>query len=385
MLMLKLVIRSMSRHRVRLLLTVAGVAVAILAFGLLRTLVSLWYLGVEHSSAQRLVTRNAISLTFPLPISYRDRIRRTGGVQEVSHGSFFGGIYIDEKHFFANYAVDPPSYLALYPEIVLSQEQARAFVGDRKGCIVGQRLADTYRWKVGDLITLKGTIYPGQWDFVLRGVYHGAERSTEERVLIFHWDYLNEIVKKNMPARGDQVGFYMVGITAPERAAEVSAAIDAMFRNSSAETITETERAFHLGFVTMTEGIMIVIQVVSYVVIVITMAVTANTMAMTARERMTEYATLKVFGFAPWRIALLVLGESMAISMAGGALGALLTFPAARWIEMELSRYFPVFAVARGTVWLDMLLAAIVAVAAAIFPAWRGATIRIIDGLRRIG
>src|SRR6266568_1830541 len=215
MFFLKLILRNAFRHKLRAFLTVVGVAIAILAFGMLRTLVGLWYHGVEASSATRLVTRNSISLIFPLPISYKDRIRQVPGVKSVSYGNWFGGVYIDEKHFFANYAVDPRSYLELYPEFVLPPEEKDAFFRDRKGCIVGKRLADMYGWKVGDQIVLKGTIFPGQWEFVLRGIYKGADKSTEERALMFHWDYLNETVRKTVARRADQAGFYVVGVTNP--------------------------------------------------------------------------------------------------------------------------------------------------------------------------
>jgi putative ABC transport system permease protein len=385
MFLIKIIIRNAFRHKLRSILTVIGVAIAILAFGLLRTLVGLWYHGVEQSSATRLVTRNAISLVFTLPISYKDRIRQIAGVKGVSYGNWFGGIYIDEKHFFPNYAVEPKSYLALYPEFVLPQDQKEAFFLDRKGCIAGKKLADLYHWKVGDLITLRGTIFPGQWEFVLRGIYKGAERSTEERVLMFHWDYLNETLKKTVPRRADQVGYYMIGVTNPDVAAEVAEAVDRTFKNSLAETLTETERAFQMGFVSMTEAIMIAIQIVSYVVIVIIMVVAANTMAMTARERIAEYATLKTLGFGARHIAGIVCGESVAISLCGGVLGVLLTFPTAHWIETELSQFFPEFSVSAGTIYRDLLAALVVGLVAAVFPVWRGVTIRIAEGLRRIG
>ena len=385
MFVLKLIIRNAFRHKLRSLLTVVGVAIAILAFGMLRTLVGLWYYGAENASATRLVTRNAISLVFSLPLAYRERIRQVPGVQQVSYGNWFGGIYRDEKQFFANYAVEPKSYLGLYPELLLSAEQKNSFILDRKGCIVGRKLADLHGWRLGDTITLKGTIFPGQWEFVLRGIFRGAEKATEERVLLFHWDYLNETLKKTVPRRADQAGFYMIGVTRPELAAEVSATIDSIFRNSIAETLTETEKAFHLSFVSMTEAIMIAIQAVSYVVIVIIMVVAANTMAMTARERIAEYATMKTLGFGAGHIAGVVFGESMVIAITGGVAGIILTYPVASWIENELVQYFPAFPVSTETIILDLLAAAAVGAVAGIFPTWRGSTIRIADGLRRIG
>jgi putative ABC transport system permease protein len=385
MFFIKLIIRNAFRHRLRTILTVTGVAIAVLAFGLLRTLVGLWYLGVESSSATRLVTRNSISLVFPLPISYKDRIRQVPGVNIVSWGSWFGGVYIEPKNFFANFAVEPKSYMELYPEFILPPDQMAAFLLDRRGAVAGRKLAEKYGWKVGDQIPLKGTVFPGEWQFVLRGIYRGAQKSTDETQFFFQWDYLNETMKKTVPRRADQVGFYMLGVAHPDQAAEVAVAVDRIFHNSLAETLTETEKAFQMGFVSMTEAIMIAIKIVSYVVIVIIMVVAANTMAMTARERMGEYATLKTLGFGSRHIAGIIFGESVVISMLGGLTGVILTFPAAHWIEMELSQFFPVFTVSASTINFELLAAFIVGVTAAIFPTWRGVTIGIAAGLRRIG
>ncbi|AJE02953.1 ABC transporter permease [Geobacter pickeringii] len=385
MFFLRLIIRNAFRHKLRTILTIVGVAVAVLAFGLLRTLVDLWYAGVEASSASRLVTRNAISLVFPLPISYKDRIRQVPGVKGVSWGNWFGGIYKEEKNFFPSFAVEPKEYLAMYPEYVIPDDQRSAFLLDRRGCVVGRKTAERFGWKIGDAVTLRGTIFPGQWEFVIRAIYRGAKKNTDETQLFFHWDYLNETVKKTIPRRADQAGFYLVELKKPEQAAEVSLAVDALFKNSLAETLTETEKAFQLSFVSMTEAIMVAIQIVSYVVIVIIMVVAANTMAMTARERIAEYATLKTLGFGARHIGGVIFGESLVISLAGGVTGILLTFPAAHWIETALSQFFPVFTVARLTIWFDLAAALTVGVIAGIFPTWRGATIRIADGLRRIG
>ncbi len=385
MFILKLIIRNAFRHKLRTILTMIGVAIAIMAFGLLRTLVGAWYAGVESSSASRLVTRNAISLVFTLPISYKDKIRSVPGVKAVSYANWFGGIYISEKNFFPNFAVDARTYLDLYPEFVLSPEQKKAFIVDRKGCVIGRSLEERFRWKIGDGVTLRGTIFPGQWDFVVRGIYHGAEKSTDETQFFFHWDYLNETMKKTTPRRADMVGIYVEALTDPDRAAEVSLAVDAMFKNSLAETLTETERSFQMSFVSMTEAIVVAIQIVSYVVIVIIMVVAANTMAMTARERISEYATMKTLGFGSWHIAGAVFGESVAIALLGAALGIALSFPAGSWIGSELKQFFPVFSISTLTIYLDLLAAFVIGTVAALFPTWRGATINIADGLRRIG
>ncbi|MBM3120360.1 MAG: FtsX-like permease family protein [Chloroflexi bacterium] len=382
---LKLIFKNAFRHKLRTFLTILGVAIAILAFGLLRTVISAWYVGVEASSASRLVTRNAVSLVFPLPLSYKEKIRQIEGIKGVSYGTWFGGIYIDEKHFFANYAVEPETYLRMYPEIIIPPDQKAAFYRDRKSAVAGRKLAERYKWKIGDIITLKGTIYPGNWDFVIRGIYRGRDETVDETAFVFHWEYLNESLKKTAPLRADQVGWYMIEVTNPNIAAEAAVRIDKTFKNSLAETLTETEKAFTLGFISMTEAIVIAIQLVSFLIIFIIMAVVANTMAMTARERIGEHAIFKTLGFRGFHITGLIFGESLAITMVGTALGIFLTFPAAKIFGKELSNYFPVFIVEPETIYMDLGAALVVASVAALFPAWRAVNIRIADGLRRIG
>jgi putative ABC transport system permease protein len=378
------ILRNALRHKLRTLLTLAGIVVAIVAFGLLRTVVDAWYAGVNASSSARLVTRNAVSLVFPLPHTYAQRIRQIEDVALVSWANWFGGVYITERNFFAQFAIDPQTYLAIYPELVLSDEERRAFYTDRAGAIVGRKLAQEYGWSVGDTIPLRGTIFPGTWTFTLRGIYHGAEKSTDESAMFFHWAYLNETVKRQAPRRGDQVGFFMVQIRDPERAAEVSNAIDATFKNSLAETLTETEKAFQLGFISMTEAILLAIEAVSFVVIVIIMAVMANTMAMTARERYAEYATLKALGFANGFVGLLIFAESIGIALCGAALGIAATFPIAAAFGESMGTLFPVFFVSETTVAMQLLAGLGVGVVAAALPAWRAARVRIVDGLRTV-
>jgi putative ABC transport system permease protein len=382
---LKILFRNAFRHPLRTFLTVLAVAIAILAFGLLRTVLDAWYTGVEASSATRLVTRNAISLIFPLPLAYDAKIRQVEGVDEVTFGSWFGGIYIDEKHFFANFAVEPATYLDIYPEYQLPDDQRAAFLRERKACVAGRKLAARYGWHLGDTITLKGTIFPGEWEFVLRGIYRGRERTTDETVLFFHWAYVNESLRRTSPARADQVGFYIFRVHRPERAAEVAQAVDRTFANSLAETLTETERAFVMGFITMSEAIVAAVRLVSLAVIAIIMAVAANTMAMTARERIGEHSVLKTLGFGAHHVAALIFGESFVLAGMGGILGILLTFPAARFFELRLGQFFPVFHVSARTVALDAAAIALVGLVAGVVPTWRAVRVSVAEGLRRIG
>ena len=385
MLILKILFRNAFRNKLRSSLTILGIAVAILAFGLLRTVISAWYSGVEASSAFRLVTRNAISIIFPLPISYKEKIRQIEGVKLVSYGNWFGGIYIDEKNFFPNFCVEPRTYLELYPEFVLTPSETKAFLADRKGFVAGRKLAAKYGWKIGDTITLKGTIFQGNWDFVLRGIYRGRDNTIDETQFYFHWDYLNETMKKTMPRRADQVGFYMIMVTRPDLSTDVALAIDKTFKNSLAETLTETEKAFNQGFIAMSEAIVMAVQMVSFVIIIIIMVVVANTMAMTTRERIGDYAIMKTMGFGGTAIAVLVFGESLVITMIGCFIGMILTFPAAKAFGHTLVTFFPVFIVSTKTLYLDIAASVLVAFVAAIIPTRHAIKIRIADGLRRIG
>lgn len=381
----KLILRNALRHKLRTGLTVLGIFVAILAFGLLRTVIEAWYAGAESASSTRLITRNSISLVFPLPITYQEKIRQIEGVSRVTHANWFGGVYVSEKNFFPQFAVDIDSYFDLYPEYLIPPEQMKALVLDRKGCVVGRKLAETYGLSIGDVVPLRGTIYPGNWEFVVRAIYDGKEAKTDTSQFFFRWDYLNETLKKTVPRRANTIGVLVVGVRDADQVARVAAEIDRTFANSLAETLTETEKAFQLGFVAMTEAIVVAIRIVSFLVIVIIMAVMANTMAMTARERMPEYATMKALGFGPLSVVILIFGESLAIAMGGAGLGMLATPPVAHWFAAKVGTLFPVFDVSRETFAMQAAAAIVVGTIAALLPGYRAARVRIVDGLRNIG
>ena len=379
-----LILRNAFRHKLRTTLTMIGIIVAIVAFGLLRTIVDAWYAGAEASSSARLITRNAISLVFPLPINYAQKIRQLEGVTAVSWMNWFGGIYITESNFFPQFAIDGPTYLDMYPEFRLADAERKAFLVDRKGCVAGRKIAEKFGWKLGDQIPIRGTIFPGTWTFTLRAIYEGADAKVDETQFFFHWDFLNESVKARFPRRADGVGLYVVQIRDPGQAAEVSQRIDASFKNSLAETLTETEKAFQLGFVAMTETILAAIQTVSFVIILIIMAVMANTMTMTARERYSEYATMKAIGFSGGFVTLLIFGESVGIALAGGIAGIALTHPIADWFGEQMGTLFPVFVISHQTIAMQVGAAIVIGVVAALIPAWRAARVRIVDGLRAV-
>lgn len=384
MYLIKLILRNTLRHRLRTLLTIVGLIVATVAFGLLQTVVDAWYAGADAASSARLITRNAVSLVFTLPINYREKLRGVEGVRAVAAGNWFGGIYKEPKNFFPQFAIEP-AYVAMYPEYLIPEDQLKDWLRDRKGAVVGRKLVQTYGFRVGDTVTLKGTIFPGNWDFVIRGVYDGRERSTDTSAFFFHWTYLNETMKRIAPRRADMVGWFVLELSDPTRAAEISRDVDALFKNSNAETLTETEKAFQLSFVAMTEAIVVVIRAVSFLVIFIIMAVMANTMAMTARERLSEYATLKALGFGQGFIALLIFGESLAIATVGGLVGTLATLPVATAFGEAMGSLFPVFNVSNETISMQLAAACLVGLIAALVPSWKAMHVRIVDGLRSVG
>jgi putative ABC transport system permease protein len=384
----KLIFKNIFRHKLRSLLTMTGLVVAILAFGLLQTVVNAWYAGADMASANRLVTRNATSITSSLPAYYRERIKSIDGVTAVAISNWFGGIYKDQSplNFFASFAVDHDVFFALYPEFRVKSDELLAFKRDQRGCMVGRLIADKYGFKVGDVIPMTSPIYGGgTWEFTVRGIYEPKDETTVTRQLYFHWDYMNEQMKKRFPKRAEFAGVFIIQIADGSRAAEISQAVDKEFRNSLAETLTETEKAFTLGFVAQMGAIVNAISLVSFVVIVIIFAVVANTMAMTARERLAEYATLKALGFSPLFVAALIFGESVLLSAFGGAIGIALTFPVAAVFKAATGTLFPVFYVHGDTVVMQAIAAAAVGILAGVLPSIRAARVKIVDGLRYAG
>ncbi|MGD0400707.1 MAG: FtsX-like permease family protein [Syntrophobacteraceae bacterium] len=382
----KLVIRNTFRQRLRTTLTIFGMAVAILAFCLLDTVVEAWYVGVNSAAPNRLVSRNSVSLIFPLPLHYRSRIQLVPGVDRVVYANWFGGVYIDEHHFFPRMAVGPENYFDVFSEFRVSRGELTAFWKQRNACIAGRKIVEQYGWKLGDTITLTGNIYPGEWRFVLRGVYNGATKSTDETLFFFRWDYLDETVKKNTPARAGKVGWYVIQVRNPADAGQISESVDNLFKNSSAETLTETEKSFQAGFLAMTESIVIAVRIVSYVVIGVILIVLVNTMAMTSRERTPEYAILKTMGFGSKHLWLLIAGESVFISMLGAAVGMALSYPAANVFSSNTGSLLPVFQI---HFWKTLCFCALISfgigIVSSLLPIWSASRLRIAEALRHLG
>lgn len=380
----KLAIRNVTRHKLRSALTILGLAIAIMSFILIRTVIAAWYFGVEMASDNRMVTRNSISIITPIPLSYKEKIAKIKGIKSIGYGNWFGGYYKDEKNFMSNFAIDT-NYLKLYPEILITPEERRNFEIHRNGCIVGKKLAARFGWKKGDTVRITGNIFAGEWDFVIEGVYKASKKTMDETMFFFRWDYLNERKKIIMPSEVDHVGWFLFWIENPDDAAKISNEIDSMFKNSSSETITETEKAFQLGFLSMMEAIIKALRIVSAIIIVIILVILSNTMAMATRERIPEYATLKAMGFGGRKIFSLILGESLTIAAGGAAIGIPLTFPLVKIFGKAIETYLPVISVSNDTIWMGLLIAFAVGILSSLFPAWRAINTPIATSLRKIG
>jgi putative ABC transport system permease protein len=382
----KLIFKNTLRHKLRTTLTILGIAIAVIAFGLLRTVVTAWSVGVEASSANRLITRQAVSFIFPLPYAYRDKIASVPGVEEVTFANWFQGVYIDKNQFFARLAVDANTIFDVYPEFVLSPEELAVFKKEKNSCVIGADLAKKYNLKIGDVMNIDGDIYPGRWDFVVRGIYKPKYKTTDATQMFFHWDYVDDRIREEAPVRAGNVGWYVVKIGDPSKSGEISKDIDALFKNSPAETKTETERAFQQGFLASTSAIITSMNVLSFVIIGIIMLVLANTMIMSARERTREYAVFKTLGFSAKHLVGLIMGESLFIAMLGGGIGLFLTFPLVNgFAEVIPKGFFPVFQIEPITVILAVTAAVIIGIVSAIFPIQRALRTRIVDGFRFVG
>lgn len=383
---LKLILKNSLRHKLRTLLTIFGIAIAVIAFGILRTVVTAWYAGVEASAADRLITRQAVSFIFPLPYTYKDKIAAVPGVETVTFATWFSGVYIDKNQFFPRLAVDPETIFDVYPEWILTKEEMEIFKKERNSCIVGADIAKMYNLKVGDAMTLEGDIYPGEWQFIIRGIYQPRDKTTDGTGMFFHWEYVNERMKIESPTRAGNIGWYIVKISDPGKSAEISTQIDALFKNSNAETKTETERAFQQGFLASTSAIITAMNFMSFVIIGIIMLVLGNTMIMSARERTREYAVMKTLGFSAKHLTGLILGESLFISFLGGGLGLFLLFPLIEGFSQVIPKnFFPIFNLENITVVLAVSSAVLIGIVSAIFPIQKALRTKIVDGFRFVG
>ena len=378
---LKFIWRNGTRNKRRAALTLLSIAIAIAALCVLDTILYAFSAGVEMADESRLVVRNAISIVFPLPISYRTRIANLPGVKSVTIGNWFGGVYQDRKNFFAKFAVDAETYFPMYPEYAIPPAQYDDFLKDRKGCAIGRKLAARYGFKVGDTIPIIGDIYPGQWEFNVRAIYEGTRKATDETMMVFHWKYLDESLPRNFQG---QVGFYIVQLSNPSDAGRVAKALDAEFENSPDQTLTETEKAFQVEFVRMMGNIELLVRAIGSAVVFAVLLVAANTMAMAARERTTEIAILKTLGFRGSLLAALIAAEGLLLTLAGWVLGCGVAWLICRGVATTFATFFPIFVLKPQTIALSLGVALLTGIVASLFPAAHAVRTSIVRAMREV-
>jgi len=371
--------KNITRNRRRTVLTILSIALSLFLLTTLMTVLT--ELGRESPDGDqhlRLVVRRASSLGDPLPESYLDKLKRIPGVRMVHTLSWFGGIYVDERNFFANFGSDPETLFLMFNENRVPPEQLAAFKKERTAAVAGRKLAERFKWRLGDKITLQGTIYPVDLEFTLRGIYTGLD----ETAFFFHHAYLDEAL-----GRPGKVGTFWLKAASAAEVPVIAERVDAMFKNSDAETKTETERAFQLGFVAMLGNIKTLISSISSVVVFTILLVTANTMAMSIRERAREIAILKTLGFTRRRLLGLLVAESAAIALAGGLLGTLgaRLFYSLVDVWKHTQGFFPIFVVEPETIAVGLLLSVLIGVTSAAVPAYRVSQQTIAHALRRTG
>lgn len=387
-------VKNVSRNRLRAVLTVLGVATALLAFVFIRTTLDAWMTGAEHAAQDRLGTMHKVTFTMDLPRTYFEELDGTRGtvpgVKAATYQNWFGGKHpVREQDFFATMAVDTDTFFEVYADMEVPPEQLAAWKENRQGAIIGEALAKTFDWKVGDEITLLGTIYPGDWKFTIEGIYTAKRRAVDKSQLIFHWKYLNESLQQAAPDRAERIGWISTLIDSSARGAEIAQAIDAKFEERDVQTRTMSERALSMEFMGSFGAILTALNVVSGVILVIMMLILGNTIAMSVRERTNEYGVLLALGFRPKHIALFVMGEGLAIGLLGGLVGLALAYPfingMGKWIEDNMGSFFPYFQVPVDVAITAVVLATLLAGLAAVIPAYRASRLDVIDALRRIG
>jgi putative ABC transport system permease protein len=380
--------RNILRNKLRTALTLAGVTVAVVTFLLLRTFIWSWSASAEQGARDRIGIRHKVSFIMQLPHRYVDEVRNIPGVKQVAHASWFGAK--DPNHlddFFGTIATEPDDFLKVYDEIKVSPDQVQAWKQDREGALVGDVLAKKKGWKIGDKIVLQGTIYPGDWEFHIAGIYTANSPTVDRSTLWFNYKYLDESRPERLK---DQVGWIMARVDDPGRAAEIARAVDKKFDDRDIQTISMSERALQASFLGMVSAILKLIGIVSIVMMAIMALILGNTIAMGVRERTHEYGVLRAIGFLPKHIVQFILVEGVVLGALGGLVGLAIGYPLIQngigpALEQNLGAMFAIFRVTPDLAALSFVLAVALGTLAAVIPARNASKLEVVSALRRVG
>ena len=383
---LPLVWRNLLRRKVRLIFTVLSVLIAFLLFGILMAIRAAFSMGIDIAGADRLMVIHRVSIIQPLPQSYGPKIRSTPGVTDLTHANWFGGYYQDPNNFMANMAVDPESWLRMYPEFEVPEERKKAWLANRAGAIVGIDTAKKFNWKVGDRVPLISPIYRkpdgSPWDFVIEGIYDSTQRGVDKTQFFFHYDYMNETLRAANVGFRDIIGWYVFRVADPATADQVAKRVDAMFENSAAETKTATEKVFTAEWAKQVGDIGAIMIAITAVVMGFILFVAGNSMAQSVRERISELGVLKTLGFSDGRVLALVLIESCTMAVVGGGLGLLLAWAIIAQGD-PTGGFLPIFHFPPRDLVFGVALVALLGIGTGLIPAIQARRLKIVDALRR--
>ena len=382
-----LVWSNLKRKKLRTSLTLLSILVAFVLFSLLSALKLALAGGVLMADANRLMVRHRVSFIQPLPHAYMGRMARIPGVSAISHTTWFGGIYQDPKNQFGTFPVEPELFLPMNPEVILPESQKEAWLKTRTGAIVGRRLAERFKWKIGDRVPLTSPFVQsksgGAWEFDIVGIYDGAKKTTDTSGFFFRYDYFDEA----RTFGAGQVGWYQVRVNDPKRITEIAAAIDAEFANSAAETKAESEGAMFQGFAQQIGDIGTIVTAILGAVFFTILLVAGNTMAQSVRERTQELGVLKAVGFTNELVLGVVLSESLVITLLGGIFGLLFGWLMVTGLGQAsfIRAFFPIFFIPGHDFVIGAVLALGLGFVAGILPALQAMRLRLADALRREG
>jgi putative ABC transport system permease protein len=381
---LPLVWSNLKRRRLRLLFTLASIAVAFLLYGLLEALRYAFGMGVDLAGADRLMVVHKTSIIQPLPAAYGNRIRGLKGVKRVSSSTWLGGMYQNERNQVVTFPVDGESYFAMYPEILVPEDQMRAWLADRGGAIIGIGLAQQYGWKLGDVVPIRSEFWrkadgSDTWELRIDGIYTVKDGAGDTRTVFMHYDYFNEA---RGPGAKDLVGWYVLQVEDPQAAPQIAREIDEMFANSSYETRASTEKAFAQQFANQVGNVGAILIAVAAAVFFTMLLVTANTMAQAVRERTSEIGVLKTLGFTDVTVMLLVLFESLVITVLGGLIGLLAAMGVIAGARVAVEQFLPLFRIPDASIVIAAGLMLGLGLLAGALPAAQALRLRIVAALR---
>jgi len=380
---------SLQRHKLRTAFTVASVVVAFLLYGVLSAAKNGFAMGADIAGADRLMTTHKMSFIQTMPYSYWARIRAVDGVREATHATWFGGFYRDEANIIQMFPVDPESYLSVYAgDFLVSEEDRKRWFADRTGVLVGRAYADRFNWRVGDRVPLRSNIYTradggDTWQATVSGIFDASRDGIDTQQVLMHYQAFDESLSGTEASRRSQVGWFIVQLKSADAAAAVSAAVDALFANSPAETKTSTEKAFVQAFANQFGNIGAIVTAVASCVFFTMLLVTANTMAQSVRERAAEIGVLKTLGFTDRTVLWLVLAESLTITVVGGGIGLVLAAVLVESVRGALGQYLGAFYLGASAVAIGAALTVVLGLVSGAIPAVQALRLQIVDAIRR--